>query len=107
MGSAGVVKSCLYTGTVQHRRHEPVRNVFKYRLFMMYLDLAEIQQVFEPFLFWSATRAAPARFDREDYLQLEGDSSLSLDESVRRLVTRETGKRPAGPIRFADRAQAR
>ena len=24
------MKSCLYTGTVQHRRHEPVSNVFKY-----------------------------------------------------------------------------
>jgi DUF1365 family protein len=54
---------------VQHRRHEPVSNVFKYRLFMMYLDLAEIPQVFEPYLFWSANRAAPARFMREDYLQ--------------------------------------
>src|SRR6185503_5005816 len=50
----GVVKSCLYTGTVQHRRHEPVSNEFRYRLFMMYLDLAELPQVFEPYLFWSA-----------------------------------------------------
>ena len=59
------MKSCLYTGTVQHRRHEPVSNVFKYRLFMMYLDLAELPQLFEPYFFWSAKRAAPARFKRE------------------------------------------
>ena len=94
------MKSCLYTGTVQHRRHEPVSNVFKYRLFMMYLDLAELPQVFEPYLFWSATRAAPARFRREDYLQAEGDPSVSLDDAVRRRVARETGKRPTGPIRL-------
>src|SRR3954471_17531971 len=85
VGGAGV-KSCLYTGTVQHRRHVPVSNAFKYRLFMMYLDLAELPQVFEPYLFWSAKRAAPARFKREDYLrldgQLDGEDSLSLDESV-------------------------
>jgi len=94
------VKSCLYTGSVQHRRHEPVSNVFKYRLFMLYLDLAELPQVFEPYLFWSAKRAAPARFERSDYLQLEDDASLPLDESVRKLVARETGKRPGGPIRL-------
>jgi DUF1365 family protein len=103
VGGAGV-KSCLYTGTIQHRRHVPVSNAFKYRLFMMYLDLAELPQVFEPYLFWSAKRAAPARFKREDYLrldgQVDGEDSLSLDESVRRLVTRETGKRPGGPIRL-------
>lgn len=94
------MKSCLYTGTVQHRRHEPVSNTFKYRLFMVYMDLAELPQLFEPFLFWSTRRAAPARFRREDYLQFEGDPSLSLDESVRRLVARDTGKRPGGPIRL-------
>ncbi len=94
------MQSCLYTGSVQHRRHEPVGNVFKYRLFMLYLDLAELPWVFEHYLFWSAKRAAPAQFRREDYLQLESDASLSLDESVRQLVTRETGKRPGGPIRL-------
>jgi uncharacterized protein len=92
--------SALYTGTVQHRRREPVINAFRYRLFMLYLDLAELPQLFEPYRFWSATRAAPARFMREDYLQIEGDESISIDESVRRLVTRETGKRPSGPIRL-------
>jgi DUF1365 family protein len=94
------VKSCLYTGTVQHRRREPVGNEFKYRLFMMYLDLAELPQVFEPYLFWSSKRAALARFDREDYLTINGDSYPPLDESVRQLVARETGKRPNGPIRL-------
>jgi len=100
MGGGGVVKSCLYTGTVQHRRRTPVENEFKYRLFMMYLDLAELPQVFEPYLFWSAKRPALARFDREDYLAVDNDSYPPLDESVRKLVARETGKRPTGPIRL-------
>jgi uncharacterized protein len=92
--------SCLYVGSVRHRRHEPAGNRFNYRLFMMYLDLAELPQVFEPYLFWSAKRAAPARFRREDYLQLNDDAALPLDESVRRLVATRTGKRPTGPIRL-------
>jgi len=94
------LKSCLYTGSVRHRRREPADNRFTYRLFMMYLDLGELPQIFEPYLFWSAKRAAPARFKREDYLQSSGDPSLSLDESVRQVVARETGKRPTGPIRL-------
>jgi hypothetical protein len=94
------INSYIYTGSIRHRRHKPVDNWFTYRMFMMYLDLAELPQVFEPYLFWSATRAAPARFKEEDYLQSSWDSSLSLDESVRQLVARETGKRPTGPIRL-------
>lgn len=94
------LNSCLYVGTVRHRRHEPAENKFHYKLFMMYLDLAELPQVFEPYLFWSAKRAAPARFNRDDYLHVDEDQSLSLDESVRQLVTRHTGKRPNGPIRL-------
>jgi uncharacterized protein len=94
------LQSCLYVGSVRHRRHEPADNRFRYKLFMMYLDLAELPKLFEPYFFWSAKRAAPASFRREDYLQLENEPSLSLDESVRGLVMRETGKRPAGPIRL-------
>lgn len=75
-------------------------NWFNYRLFMMYLDLAELPRLFEPYLFWSAKRAAPARFKREDYLHTESDAAQSLDEAVRQLVMRETGRRPTGPIRL-------
>jgi DUF1365 family protein len=85
---------------VRHRRHEPSDNRFTYKLFMTYLDLAELPRVFEPYLFWSAKRAAPAWFRREDYLHLAEDRALSLDESVRTLVTQRTGRRPGGPIRL-------
>jgi DUF1365 family protein len=96
----GSLNSCLYVGSVRHRRHEPAGNRFSYKLFMMYLDLAELPRVFEPYFFWSAKRAAPAWFKRDDYLHCDDDASLPLDESVRRLVTQHTGKRPAGPIRL-------
>jgi len=97
---SGELQSCLYVGSVRHRRHEPAENRFRYRLFMMYLDLAELPKLFEPYFFWSAERAAPAWFRREDYLRLETEPTLSLDESVRRLVAQHTGKRPAGPVRL-------
>lgn len=38
--------SAIYEGTVRHRRFAPVSNEFTYKLFMMYLDLAELSAVF-------------------------------------------------------------
>lgn len=75
----------------------PVPHVFSYRLFMMYLDLAELPNLFARRRFWSARKPALARFRRSDHF---GDPSVPLDESVRRLVERETGVRPEGPIRL-------
>lgn len=103
------MESCLYNGCIRHRRHEPSGHQFRYELFMMYLDLAELPHLFEKYWCWSARRPALARFKRSDYhYTLEdgghdpegGPAELSLDESVRRTVTAQTGRRPDGPIRL-------
>ena len=75
----------------------PVPHEFHYRMFMMYLDLAELPEVFRGRWLWSASRPAVARFRREDHL---GEPEVPLDESVRRLVEERIGHRPAGPIRL-------
>ena len=89
--------SCLYVGRVRHRRHAPRPHAFGYSLFMAYLDLAELNRAFAGRWLWSAHRPALARFAREDHL---GDPRLPLDQAVRELVQRDTGRRPAGPIRL-------
>lgn len=89
--------SCLYTGTVRHRRFTPAVNEFKYSLFQMYLDLSEVPELFDPFLLWSARRPAIAWFRREDHL---GDPKTALDVCVRDEVERQTGVRPSGPVRL-------
>lgn len=91
------MKSALYTGTIRHRRFGPTRNEFRYRLFMSYLDLAELSRVFERRWFWSVSRPALARFKRSDFL---GPAGVPLDTAVRDLVESRTGTRPAGPIRL-------
>ena len=91
------MKSGIYLGRVRHRRLAPVPHGFRYRMFMMYLDLAELPRVFQGRWLWSAQRPALARFRREDHL---GDPDRPLDEAVRDLVQRETGRRPEGPIRL-------
>jgi DUF1365 family protein len=91
------MRSCFYEGHVVHRRFDPVEHSFRYRLFMVYADLAEIEVVFGPRGFWSARWPAIARFCRADYL---GDPSRPLNECVADLVLEHTGKGPSGPIRL-------
>lgn len=91
------MNSAIYFGQVRHRRLAPVEHGFTYRMFMLYLDLAELPQVFRGRWLWSARRGAPARFRRADHF---GDPRRPLDECVRDLVARETGVRPTGPIRL-------
>jgi uncharacterized protein len=89
--------SRIYKGWVRHRRIAPTRNRFKYRLYLLYLDLAELPTVFDGTPFWSAHRRAPAWFKRSDYL---GPPAIALDTAVRDLVLERTGTRPSGPIRL-------
>ena len=91
------MNSCIYEGRVRHTRKKPAVHRFNYRLFMMYLDLDELDTLFRKRWFWSATRPALARFRRSDHL---GPDDRPLAESVRDLVEGETGRRPAGPIRL-------
>jgi DUF1365 family protein len=73
-----------------------VRHTFEHKLFLTYLDLAELDRVFEGRWFWSCQRPAIARFHRNDYL---GDPAIPLERAVRDRVQSETGSRPRGPIR--------
>ena len=91
------MNSCLYEGTVRHRRRGAPEDEFSHRLFMMCLDLDELPALFDRRLLWSARRPALAWFRRSDYL---GDPRTPLPEAVRSLVRERTGVRPAGPIRL-------
>ena len=97
MLESSVRQSCVYSGTIRHRRYGPVFREFRYRLFMMYLDLEELPGLFDAHWLWSARRPALAWFRRADYL---GDPAVTLTEAVRSEAERLTGHRPAGPIRL-------
>ena len=96
MSGAPALASCLYEGTVRHRRFAPVPHGFSYRIFLAYLDLSELQRVFEGRWLWSVGRRNVASFRREDHL---GDPTVPLDEAVRDLVRERLGRRPEGPVR--------
>jgi DUF1365 family protein len=91
------IRSAVYEGWIRHRRFAPVRNDFRHRVFLMYLDLAELPGLFDPYLFWSARRPSAAWFRRADY---HGNPATPLDQEVRDLVEARLGFRPEGPVRL-------
>jgi len=89
--------SCIYEGTIRHRRFRPRPNIFRYRLFFMFLDLAELPTLFDIHPLWSYERFNIACFRRRDHF---GDPSILLDQAVADLVEDRLGSRPNGPIRL-------
>jgi DUF1365 family protein len=92
-----VLNSCIYTGQVKHQRYLPVPHGFNYGLFMVYLDLAELPQLFKAYWFCSWQRRNVASFFNRDYHHGQTDD---LASAIRDLVFNRTGNRPQGPIRL-------
>ena len=89
------MRSGIFEGKVRHRRLSPRPHDFTYRIFMLYLDLAELDEAFKGKWLWSTRRLNLAWFRRRDHL---GDPGTSLENSVRELVRTECDFTPTGPI---------
>jgi uncharacterized protein len=89
--------SAVYEGVVRHRRHAPHPHAFRYRMAQLYLDLDEVDHVFDRRWLWSVKRRNLAEFRRSDYL---GDPEQSLGDAVRERAVGVLGRRPQGPIRL-------
>ena len=89
--------SCIYEGTIRHRRYRPRPNMFQYRLFFMFLDLTELPTLFDIHPLWSNERFNIACFRRQDHF---GDPKIPLGQAVQDLVEERLGNRPNGPIRL-------
>ncbi|MGH2906246.1 MAG: DUF1365 domain-containing protein [Solirubrobacterales bacterium] len=97
MGSTGTPNSAIFTGSIAHTRFAPRRRDFRYPVYMLYIDLAELDSLFAGSRLFSARRRAAARFCREDFY---GDPARPLAAEIRDLVEQRTGERPVGPIRL-------
>jgi len=91
--SAPHTMSCLYEGTIRHRRRAP-GNEFRHRITLAYIDLDELPRL----LGGRLVRPTPGllRFRRRDYL---GEATEELADAVRARVHALAGESPAGPIR--------
>jgi uncharacterized protein len=90
-----VSASCIYEGTIRHRRYAVRRREFEHRIALAYVDLDELPLLLDGWL----TRPGPGllRFRRRDYL---GEATTPLSDAVREVVHAQTGARPAGPVRI-------
>lgn len=94
----GAVKhSAIYEGTVRHRRFSPRLHSFRYRVFMMYFDLDELNDALALSPWWSLKSWSLARFVRNDYF---GDESLSIKQAVLDEVHERLDLVLSGPVRM-------
>ena len=91
------MESCLYRGLVKHRRLQPVVHDFRYGIFFVYLDLSELDLIFDGRWFWSVEMPNWASFRRSDHLR---SSTAPLDRAVREVVESQLGWLPSGPVRM-------
>lgn len=89
--------SAIYQGYLRHRRFLPRAHRFSYQVFMMYLDLDELDEVLSKSPLWSIKPWRPARFRRSDFL---GDPRVPLKQAVLDRIFEVTGFRHQGPVRM-------
>jgi|GEM_PF-63233 len=87
------LNSMIYRGTVRHIRHDrpdmqSKKHKFSYDVFMMYLDLDELDLVFSKSIFWSRKNKALAQFKEQDYFF--DAKKASIKETVKQFIFDET-----------------
>ncbi len=92
-----MLNSAIYTGWMDHQRYSPKRHIFRYQVFMMYLDLDELPTLFNNMRFWSYNKRNIANFNRADYY---GNADKPLKDEISALVKTATGNAPRGAIRL-------
>jgi uncharacterized protein len=85
----------LYTGTLRHRRFEPVAHAFRYTIFMVLVDIDRLAEAMAVSPFTSLNRPNWASFDDRDHL---GDPGRPLRERVCESAARAGHRLPDGPV---------
>lgn len=91
------MQSKIYEGMVTHRRTTPVEHSFRYKLFMMYIDLDEVNSLARISPFLSLERFNLATFRRRDYHR---PKIHDLKAAVYQTVFEKTGFQLNGPVRL-------
>ena len=69
--------SCLYVGKVIHKRFKPKQHYFKYKVFSMFINLDEIEQINNEILFFSHNKFNLISFYDKDHGDRDGSSLKS------------------------------
>lgn len=92
------MNSALYSGWVSHQRLLPRAHGFRYRIGMLYLDLAEQEQLLALSPLAGRSRWAPFSVRETDYLPHATGQGIALADAVRQQVAEAIGHAPQGRI---------
>jgi DUF1365 family protein len=96
LGDGGVSASALYVGKLAHARRAPPARAFEHALYMLYLDLDELERLdLAPAL--AVEAPGLLSFRRRDY---RGPVERKLKDCVLDDVAAVLGERPRGPVRL-------
>ncbi|MFB6355120.1 MAG: DUF1365 domain-containing protein, partial [bacterium] len=85
----------IFEGWVRHRRFNETNHSFEYNLFMVFIDISQLPELFDEYRFWSSHSPNLAWFQRTDHF---GNPDTDLASAVRNTVEQKLGRYPEGPI---------
>ena len=69
-----MINSCIYNGTVVHKRYKPKEHFFKYSVFSLLLDLSELEILNDKISFFSFNKFNLISFFEKDHGNRDGSS---------------------------------
>jgi hypothetical protein len=89
------MNSAVYLGKLAHARHIPKKHVFRYSVFMMYLDLDELPELAKKFRFFSLNRFNVFSFHDRDHFkfirQIDRRTQVIARENIKYQAERYLG----------------
>ena len=72
-----MTSSCIYTGKVIHKRFKPKEHFFKYKVFSLFIDLSELNELNDKLKFFSLNKFNLVSFYEKDHGERDGSSLLN------------------------------
>lgn len=83
-----MISSSLYEGAVRHRRFSPKPHKLNYNMHMLFINLDEVDHIFDGVPLWKVNKRAPVAWHRSDYFRPE---QPDLKQAILDLVEERTG----------------
>ena len=69
-----MISSCIYNGNVIHKRFKPKEHFFKYKVFSLFIDLSELNELNDKLKFFSLNKFNLISFYEKDHGERDGTS---------------------------------
>ena len=72
-----MTNSCIYEGSVIHKRFKPKEHFFKYKVFSLFIDLSELNELNDKLNFFSLNKFNLISFYERDHGDRDGSSLVN------------------------------